>query len=175
MKLQGKLIDASIDFQTQKPKITFLINNNITSLEEIENENLLDIEAKKHRNKRSIDANAYCWVLIGKLSEKMNIPSIDIYRMAIREIGAYEVLPIRIDALEKFIQAWQKNGAGWICEDLGKSKLEGYTNVKAYYGSSSYDTKEMSKLIDILVEDCKLQGIPTDTPEQIAMYKEMWK
>lgn len=175
MKLQGKLADVSIDFETRKPKLTFLINNNITSLEEIENVELLDIEAKKHRNKRSLDANAYCWVLLGKLAEKMNMKSEEIYKMEIKEIGVYEVLPIKNEAVEKFIEAWQKNGIGWLCEVIGKSKLDGYTNVRAFYGSSTYDNKQMSRLIDSIVEDCKLQGIPTDTPEQIARYKENWK
>ena len=55
MKLQGTLADISIDLKTRKPKITFLVNSNINSLEEIENVPLLDIEAKKHRNKRSLD------------------------------------------------------------------------------------------------------------------------
>ena len=174
MKLQGKLADVSIDFATKKPKLTFLINNNITSLEEIENVELLDIEAKKHRNKRSLDANAYCWVLLGKLAEKMNMKEEEIYKMEIKEIGAYEVLPIKNEAIEKFIEAWQKNGIGWTCEIIGKSKIKGYTNIKAYYGSSTYDSKQMSRFIDGIVEDCKLQGIPTDTPEQIAKYKEMW-
>jgi hypothetical protein len=175
MKLQGKLADVSIDFATRKPKITFLINNNITSLEEIENVELLDIEAKKHREKRSLDANAYCWVLLGKLAEKMDMKSEEIYKMEIKDIGVYEVLPIRNEAIQKFIEAWQKNGIGWVCEEIGKSKLQGYTNIKAYYGSSTYDNKQMSRLIDSIVEDCKLQGIETDTPEQIEMYKEMWK
>jgi hypothetical protein len=175
MKLQGKLADVSIDFATRKTKITFLINNNITSLEEIENVELLDIEAKKHREKRSLDANAYCWVLLGKLAEKMDMKSEEIYKMEIKDIGVYEVLPIRNEAIQKFIEAWQKNGIGWVCEEIGKSKLQGYTNIKAYYGSSTYDNKQMSRLIDSIVEDCKLQGIPTDTPEQIEMYKEMWK
>ena len=57
MKLTGKLTDVSRDFITNKLKITFLINNQINRLEEIENVELLDIEAKKHRNKRSLDAN----------------------------------------------------------------------------------------------------------------------
>lgn len=175
MKLQGKLADVSIDYSTHKPKLTFLINNNITSLEEIENVELLDIEAKKHREKRSLDANAYCWVLLGKLSEKMNIPASEIYRLEIKDIGVYEVLPLKDEAVEKFIQAWSKNGIGWLCEIIGKSKLDGYTNLKAYYGSSTYDNKQMSRLIDSIVEDCKIQGIPTDTPEQIARYKEAWK
>lgn len=175
MKLQGKLADISIDFETRKPKLTFLINNQISSLEEIENVELLDIEAKKHRNKRSLDANAYCWVLLGKLAEKMNIKAEEIYKMEIKDIGVYEVLPIKNAAVEKFIEAWQKNGIGWPCEVIGNSKIDGYTNVKAYYGSSTYDSKQMCRLIDSIVEDCKLQGIPTDTLEQIARYKEAWK
>lgn len=60
MKLQGTLADISIDFKTQKPKITLLINSNMKTLEELDKLNLLDIEVKKHRNKRSLDANAYC-------------------------------------------------------------------------------------------------------------------
>lgn len=175
MKLQGKLSDVSIDYVTKKLKITFLVNNNISSLEEIDGVELLDIEAKKHKNKRSLDANAYCWVLLGELAKKTNLKPVDVYKMAIKDIGVYEVLPIKDIAVEKFTEAWQKNGIGWVCETIGKSKLEGYTNVKAYYGSSSYDSKEMSRLIDSIVEDCKLQGIPTDTPEQIARYKEAWK
>lgn len=174
MKLQGKLADVSIDFATRKPKITFLINNNITSLEEIENVELLDIEAKKHREKRSLDANAYCWVLLGKLAEKMNIKAEEVYKMEIKDIGVYEVLPIKDEAVERYKDAWQKNGVGWICEEIGKSKINGFTNVKAYYGSSSYDSKEMARLIDSIVEDCKLQGIPTDTPEEIQKYKDLW-
>ncbi len=175
MKLQGKLADVSRDFITNKLKITFLVNNQIDSLDEIENVDLLDIEAKKHRYKRSLDANAYCWVLIGKLAEKMNMKAQDVYKMAIKEIGAYEVLPIKNEAVNRFKESWQKNGIGWVCEELGKSKIEGYTNLKAYYGSSTYDSKEMSRLIDSIIEDCKMQGIPTDTPEQIAKYKEAWK
>ncbi len=175
MKLQGKLTDVSIDYKTNKKKLTFLINSNITSLEEIENVELLDIEAKKHRNKRSLDANAYCWVLLGKLAEKMNMKAEEIYKLEIKEIGVFEVLPIKNEALEKFIQVWQKNGVGWVCEKIGKSKLDGYTNVRAFYGSSTYDSNQMSRLIDSIVEDCKLQGIETDTPETIAKYKEMWK
>ena len=124
MKLQGKLADISIDFETRKPKLTFLINNQISSLEEIENVELLDIEAKKHRNKRSLDANAYCWVLLGKLAEKMNIKAEEIYKMEIKDIGVYEVLPIKNAAVEKFIEAWQKNGIGWPCEVIGNSKID---------------------------------------------------
>lgn len=174
MKLKGKLVEASLDFVSKKPKLTFLLNNEIDSLEEIENVELLDIEIKKHRNKRSLDANAYCWVLLGKLSDKLKMKAEEIYKIEIKEIGAYEVLPIKDLAVEKFIEAWSKNGIGWVCEIISKSKLPGYTNLKAYYGSSTYDSKQMSKLIDNIVEDCKIAGISVDTPEEIKKYKEMW-
>lgn len=105
----------------------------------------------------------------------MNMKAEEIYKIEIKNIGVFEILPIKNKAVEKFKQAWQRNGIGWICEEIGKSKIDGYTNLKAYYGSSTYDSKEMSRLIDSIVEDCKLQGIPTDTPEQIEKYKEMWK
>ena len=173
MKLQGKLSDVSIDYSTHKPKLTFLINNNITSLEEIENVELLDIEAKKHRNKRSLDANAYCWVLLGKLAEKMNIKAEEIYKMEIKDIGTYTIVCTSNESKDLFIDKWQSNGIGWVC-DTFDSKIDGCTNIRAYYGSSTYDSKEMSRLIDSIVEDCKLQGIQTDTPEQIARYKEQW-
>lgn len=175
MQVQGKLTDTNIDLDTKKLKLTFLINNNIKSLGDIEKADLLDIEVKKHRKKRSLDCNAYCWVLLGKLAEKMNMKPEEVYKMEIKEIGVYEVLPIKEGAVEKFKQAWSKNGAGWLCEEIGKSKLDGYVNLKVYYGSSTYNSKEMARLIDSIVEDCKMQGIETDTPEQIQKYKEMWK
>lgn len=174
MRLQGKLVDRSIDFATRKHKLTFLINTSINSLEEIQNLDLLDIEVKQHREKRSLDANAYCWVLLGKLSDKMNLPSEEIYRMEIKEIGVYEVLPIKNEAVDKFKEAWKKNGIGWVCDIIGNSKINGYTNIKAYYGSSTYDTKQMAKFIDNIVENCKLQGIETLTPRELERLKKEW-
>ncbi len=130
-------------------------------------------EVKECKRKRSLDANAYCWVLLQKLQNKLNIPKEDIYRDLIKNIGSYEVIPIKNDAVEKFTEAWSKNGLGWITETT-KSKLEGYTNVLAYYGSSTYNTSEMSRLIDLIVQECKQLDIETMTPEQLSILKEQW-
>lgn len=174
MQCTGKLKSISLDYITRKPEITLEINEN-TNFEEIQNIEKLNIEIKKFRQKRSLDANAYCWILIGKLADKLDISAIEVYKMAIKEIGPYEIVPVKNQAVERYIKAWEKNGLGWICENIGDSKFKNYTNLKAYYGSSSYDSKEMSRLIDTIVEDCKMNDIPTDTPEQIAKYKEAWK
>lgn len=133
MKSVGTIEDISIDYKTQKPKILLVLNERecLPSLEELK-EDKLSIEIKKHKNRRSLDANAYMWVLISKIEEKMNISKDIIYKDAIRNIGVYEVIPVKNEAVDRFIEAWTKNGLGWVCETT-KSKLEGYTNILAYY------------------------------------------
>ena len=133
-------------------------------------------DIKEYRERRSLDANAYMWVLVGKLSGKLGLPPEEIYRAAIRDVGDnYEVMPVRNDALERWKVIWQSNGLGWLCEEIGPSKLAGYTNVRNFYGSSAYDKSQMSRLIDNIVQDCKAQGIETLTPEELARLTEEWR
>lgn len=137
-------------------------------------DNTKKYEVKEHKEKRSLDANAYCWVLLGKLQDKLKIPKEEIYREIIKAIGSYTIVPIKTEAVDRFREGWTRNGLGWIT-DTTISKLEGFTNVIAYYGSSSYNTSEMSRLIDLIVEECKAQDIETLTPEQLSILKEKWK
>ena len=132
-------------------------------------------ELKLYRQKRSLDANAYYFLLLGKLSEVLRIPTTELYRAHIKEIGGnFEIMPIREEAVERFISIWQCNGLGWVVDDLGKSKLDGYRNIKAYYGSSTYDSGQMSRLIQMVVDDCKEQGIETLTPAELERMMVEW-
>ena len=175
MKFTGQLSDVSIDYKTNKPKVTFIMNEKsaLESLDEIKDIDKLSIEAKKYRPKRSLDANSYCWLLIGKLAEKLNLKPIDVYRKAIVEVGVYEIIPIKDEAVERYIEVWQDNGIGWLCETM-KSKLDGYTNVMAWYGSSVYNSKEMSRLVDNIVEECKEYNIETLPSAELESIKESW-
>ena len=133
-------------------------------------------DIKEYRERRSLDANAYMWVLVGKLSGKLGLPPEEIYRAAIRDVGDnYEVMPVRNDALERWKIIWQSNGLGWLCEEIGPSKLDGYTNVRNFYGSSAYDKAQMSRLINNIVQDCKAQDIETLTPAELARLTEEWR
>lgn len=174
MNSTATLQDISIDYKTNKPKITLLLEQRecISSLEEIK-EDKLSVEIKKYRKKRSLDANAYMWTLIQKLQEVVNIPKEDIYKDAIKYVGVYEVVPVKDEAVGRFIEAWKHNGLGWICETT-KSKLEGFTNVIAYYGSSTYNSAEMSRLIDLIIQECKQFNIETKTPAEIKSLLEQW-
>ena len=136
---------------------------------------LYDLEVREHRQKRSLDANAYCWVLINKIADAIRITPKEIYRQAIQNIGGnYEIIPIKEEAAERFRQIWESQGLGWPCVDMGKSKIQGYRNLRAYYGSSTYDTRQMSMLIDNLVQDCKALDIETLPPEKLALLMDGW-
>ena len=131
------------------------------------------VEIKEHKNHRSLDANAYLWVLLTKLQDKLSIPKEELYKNYIQKIGSSEILPIKNEAVDKFREAWQRNGLGWITETT-KSKLTGFTNVIAYYGSSSYNTAEMSRLINEVVDDCKEQNIETKSDNEINNLLKQW-
>ena len=134
-----------------------------------------DLEVREHRKKRSLDANAYAWVLINKLAESLRLAPIEVYRQAIQNIGGnYEVIPIKEEAADHFIKVWEAKGLGWPCVDMGKSRIDGYRNLRAYYGSSTYDTRQMAQLIDNLVQDCKALDIETMSPEKLALLMEGW-
>ena len=132
------------------------------------------VEIKPQRPKRSLDANAYAWVLLDKLAAKLGRTKAEIYREAIRSIGGVsETVCVRDVAVDKLIEGWQHNGLGWFADTM-PSKIKGCTNVVLYYGSSTYDTKQMSALIDAIVQDCKAVGVETLTPEQIAALNAAW-
>lgn len=174
MKLKGKLGDVNIDFENKNMKLTFEVDNTDLAIIEQFRDKDLNIEISKWYKKRSLDANAYAWVLLGKLQDVLNIPKETIYRNMIKNIGSYEVVPIKNEAVEKFESAWQKNGLGWVTEQL-PSKLKGYTNIVCYYGSSSYNSKEMSRLIDLIVQDCKEQEIETLSKEELKSMMEEYE
>lgn len=143
--------------------------------DEMKEGKVYEADIKEHRKKRSLDANAYAWLLIGKLANKVGLPKEEVYREFIKDVGGnYEIFPIRNDAVEKWIFNWRQRGVGWVCDILGESKLAGYTNVISYYGSSSYDSLQMSKLISLIQEDCKQCGIEVMTPEELALLMDGW-
>ena len=137
---------------------------------------LYDLEVKEHRKKRSLDANAYAWVLINKIADALRITPKEIYRQAIQNVGGnYEILPVKEEAAEHFKQVWEAHGLGWPCVDMGKSKIDGYRNLRAYYGSSTYSTTQMAQLIDILLQDCRALDIEVKSPEEIASIMGAWQ
>lgn len=132
------------------------------------------VTIKEFRKKRSLDANAYAWVLMNKLADKLNMGVRDLYRHYIPDIPENsQVVCVPTEAVEKLQSGWEHNGIGW-CSDTLKSKLPGCTNVVLYYGSSTFDQKQMGVLLDLIIADCKQVGVEYLTPEELERLKGEW-
>ena len=134
----------------------------------------VEVTVKRWRPKRSLDANAYCWVLIDKLSEKLGIEKAEIYRDAIRQIGGVsDMVCVRETAFDALKRVWESRGLGWQVERM-PSKLPNCVNAVLYSGSSEYDSTQMARLISIVQQSCEEQGIPTMTDEEISTLIGKW-
>ena len=169
-----------IEFRAEKPpklavltdgqaEITFTAPKSVLRAFNGLNDKPLTVQVKEYRAKRSLSQNAYLWVLLDKLAQALDLGKEAVYKSYIKDYGVFEILPIRNDAVDGFKSKWGKNGIGWFTEDLGESKLNGYTKLAAYYGSSTYNTEEMKRVIDAVVYDCKEQGIETMTLRDIIL------
>lgn len=174
----GRLSNIAVSYATGRPLLTVEVEGSVQSLfqmfEELKAAEKLTFKVGKFRQKRSLDANAYCWVLIGRIAEKTGVSNSDVYRAAIKEVGGnYDVVCVKSEAVETLCNGWSRNGLGWVTDTM-PSKIEGCTNVVLYYGSSTYDTAQMSKLINIIVQDCMELGIETKPQEEIESLLSSW-
>ena len=177
MKLIGRFASAApINGQHRTTVILDVFGEHAGELEGFV-EKVLDIEIKQHREKRSTRANALCWELCSQIGRAITppLPKEDVYRDAIRAVGEYDQYYIKEEALDSFMETRKLLGVGWFAEVVGDAPLRGWVEVFAYKGSSTYDTKAMSTLIDYLVdqaEQMELQ-IAYDLRE-IEQIKEDW-
>lgn len=132
-----------------------------------------EYELKEHKPKRSIQANNYFWTLLGELCFELDLNVLDEYKKRVKELGIFRQWIIDRDNLKTFNKMWTEQGIAWFTEVVDIA-IDNKIVVNAYYGSSSYNSKQMSKLIDGVVQDCKAVGIETKTVEEInSLLKEI--
>lgn len=171
-----------IEFKTKLPEFKFLRNGKveisftgektiIAQFEGLKDDIKLLVQIKEYKQKRSLSQNAYMWVLLDEIAKVIGSTKEEIYKNLVKDYGVFEVLPLKDEAVKRFDYNWARNGLGWFTEIIGKSKLNGYTNIIAYYGSSTYDTKEMARLLDAVVNECEELGINTMPMSEIMLLK----
>lgn len=135
-----------------------------------------DVIIKPFRRKRSLDANRFCWALIDRIAEVSGETRSAVYRKAILDIPGVSDIVCCIDRAVPALRAgWESRGLGWQTDTL-RSQIDGCTNVVLYYGSSMYDTAQMSRLIDSLIQEAESLGIPTiDDTERKKLLKSVEK
>ena len=138
-------------------------------------EDALEVEIRKRRKKRSLDANAYYWKLASEAAEALHVSKPYIHNYLLRRYGQIEV----IDGQAMYIVLPDTAAARESVDEAQSYHLKPTSQVKqgkdgAMYrtymmlkGSSSYDTREMSHLIDGLVSECREMGIETLPPEEL--------
>ena len=176
--LTGKISAVSVGFLDGKAKLVLEINEK-NCLKEIYDEysqcEKLSIDIKKYRKKRSLDANAYLWVLCGKLAEKMGISKEEVYRQQIIDAGIYRSVKVSSEAADTLIKSWKMHGIGWVAELADDYADNEWSIINLYYGSSVYNTKQISRLIDNVVNECKNLNIQTMTPDEISNMMSLWE
>lgn len=170
---------TSIDWQPDKEGNTWLhlrMENGAAArrFAEANKDKPVRVKLTKWTEKRSLSANAYAWVMLGKLSEKLGIPPEEIYWQLIPDVGGnYTVAQIPLSSLDMLRRSWGANGMGWRVEVLGAAGA-GLIDVMLYYGSSVYDTAQMARLIDLIIAECKEQEIEYLPPDRLAAMLEDW-
>lgn len=172
MVLKGKIVGLDLDYLNHKPKLTIELSNQydllteeFSKLKELEE---IDIDLSEHKEKRSLNANAYAWTLIGKIADVLRASKDEIYLKMLKTYGQSEIVSIlsNIDI----------SGYFKYYEVAGTSTLNNkeFTHYKIFKGSSEYDTKEMSILIDGIVSEAKDLNIETLPPYEIERIKNLW-
>lgn len=135
----------------------------------LDKEKVYDVSIKEHKEKRSLNANAYAWLLISKLGNVLRMSKDDVYLMMLERYGQSELFSVVADVdVTGYFQYYREFGKGFV---NGKE----FIHYKVFRGSSTYDTEEMAILIDGIVEECKQLGIETMTPNELERLKSLWQ
>ena len=135
---------------------------------------LYDVEIKQRREKRSLNANSYMWALLDKLADVLHTTKEELYLEKVRRYGKYKEFHLTDDEYKTFRVAWESMGTGWPTEQVDYTPDGQRLVIRAYYGSSRYNTKQMVRLLDSIIEDCRDQDIETMTERELSLLKEEW-
>lgn len=162
--MKARISNLDIDYNTGKGKITLLVDkqylNNVEKLKDKE----LDVNIKEYKEDRSKQANAYMWTIIQEMADIMKTTKEELYQKYIKEKGLFRIIKLNNNAVSTMSKIWQDRGLGWFTDVINKDDEN--TELILYYGTSSYNTKQMSVFIDYIVQDAKELGIDTTTLEE---------
>lgn len=122
-------------------------------------------EVREYKQKRSLSANNYFWLLINEIANVTRQSKDEIHLQMLKEYGQNEVFSIRSDIdVSRYLKYY---------EEIGKGKVNGkeFTHYRVFKGSSEMDSREMAILISGVVQEAEQLGIPTLTPNEIARLK----
>ena len=182
-ELTGRIANVSVDYFSGKPLVTFQLNEQKTAknmVDELKSEEKLSLNIDKYREKRSLDANRYLWKICSLIADKLSDDGEphtkeEIYRKAIQAKGIYrEQGELPLDFAKTSRTAWEMLGTGWITEQVDFEPDGERVVVRYYYGSSTYNSKQLSRVLDWLTVECQQLGIETKSKEELDSLLGQW-
>lgn len=186
MRFTGRLKEPVIDFLTGRTTVLIEVYEDFRqAYEELSGYDKLSVEIKRYRAKRSLDANAYHWVLVSKLAKVLGLTNAEVHNMALRlygqpEVyegkGVYMTIPDTDDARKKADNAMDYHLSPTSQVREGNDGVM-YRTYKLLRGSHTYNTEEMARLIDGMITMCKESGIPDAeiaTPDEKRILEEKY-
>ena len=170
----GRIVECSRSL-TGNLRVTFEVDS-LDELRGMEDKEIT-LEVKISRNKRSLNANAYFHVLVGKIAEKLTISKAKAKNILLGKYGQREMVddgPLIISILEN-VDMYEREDIHCIPVGHGVVNGRDFTHWAIVRPSHEYDTKEMAALIDGTIEDAKELGIETITPAELERMKAAWQ
>ena len=158
--------------QIKTPADTIRVQSMLVALlQELDDKKIFDVTIEQHREKRSINANNYSWLLQDKIAKKLNKSIDEIHNQMVLDYGVLETYSIKKEAFASAKRLFD------YFEVLGESKVNGKTfiHIRAGIGTHNYNTLEMSKFLDGVVQEAEQLGIEVRTPAQLAELKSLWE
>ena len=171
MKFKSKLSNIVRNFNGDYQVILTAPRNVLEELASL-NDTELQVDIDKWRNKRSLNANAYCWKLISEIADKTKADKWSVYKeLLVRYSLSYEYLIVKPSAVKSLENVFR------VIKTLGEGQIKGNKaiQIQGYYGSSTFNTKEMSTFIDGVVEEAKELGIETQNESEIKELIKLWE
>ena len=173
--MEGRLTGFSLTPDGDGQNITVTVAADFREAYDELKDGPVEIEIKKARKHRSLEANRYAWVLIDQIAAKTHTKRSEVYRKAIREIGGVSKdMLMKCDAVPIFRRIWESQGLGNQVEVVDVEEETEWASVRVFFGSSTYDTTQMSLLLDSLIQDAESIGIPTITPKEEEKMLQRW-
>ena len=168
----GKLVNVSQNLLTGKTELTFETERPVTAqIDDIKDEERLSIKVSKYREKRSISANGLLWHCLGEMATVLRADKWDIYLKMLKRYGKFTYVCVKEKAVEAMKRQWRE------CEVVGEVTVNRQKAVQllCYFGSSTYDTKEFSALLDGVISEMVEIGLEPPTPADIKAAMERYE
>lgn len=171
--MTGRLIDV-VQTVDRKFRVTFEVDA-VDEIRGMENKEIL-LTITKTAKKRSLNANAYFHVLVGKIADKMAISKPKCKNMLLGRYGQRWIeddAPLMISVLSKVDMEERED---IHCIPVGYATIQGkkFTHWAVVRPSHEYDSTEMAHLIDGTVQEAKDLGIETIPAAELERMMKSW-